>query len=125
MIGENAQSMTDSSLHAKLQPKLKSPVNNVRLENGTYEQIVAHLGQEIEINALRDSEDVPMATMASTSSKNRNQLSEGNDTNIDAQCTYFTANDQTTRKNVIKRKKLEADDKNALTPQRQLTAIQM
>ena len=104
MIGENAQSMTDSWLHAKLQPKLKRPVNNVRLENGTYEQIVAHLGQEIKFNALQESEDVPMAKMTSTSSQNRNQLSEGNDTNIDAQCTYFTANDQT-RKNVIKRKR--------------------
>ena len=42
-FGENAKSMIDSLLYAKLPPKLKRSVNMARLENGTYEEIVAHL----------------------------------------------------------------------------------
>ena len=34
-FGENAKSMTDSLLYAKLPPKLKRSVNMARLENGT------------------------------------------------------------------------------------------
>ena len=37
-----------------------------RLENGTYEEIVAHLERELELNALEKSDDLPMATMAIT-----------------------------------------------------------
>ena len=49
-FGENAQSMIDSLLYAKLPPKLKRSVNMARLENGTYEEIVAHLERELELN---------------------------------------------------------------------------
>ena len=45
--GENAKSMIDSLLYAKLPPKLKRSVNMARLENGTYEEIVAHLEREL------------------------------------------------------------------------------
>ena len=41
-FGENDKSMIDSLLYAKLPPKLKRSVNMARLENGTYEEIVAH-----------------------------------------------------------------------------------
>ena len=68
-FGENAKSMIDSLLYAKLPPKLKRSVNMVRLENGTYEEIVAHLERELELNALEESDDLPIATMASSSSK--------------------------------------------------------
>ena len=42
-FGENAKSMSNSLLYDKLPPKLKQSVNMARLENGTYEEIVAHL----------------------------------------------------------------------------------
>ena len=35
--------MIDTLLYAKLPPKLKRSVNMARLENGTYEEIIAHL----------------------------------------------------------------------------------
>ena len=49
-----------------------------RLENGSYDEIVAHLEREIELNALEESDDLPMATMtSSSSSKPKNPLSTG------------------------------------------------
>ena len=33
-----------------------------RLENGTYGEIVAHLERELELDALEESDDLPMAT---------------------------------------------------------------
>ena len=51
-FGENAESMIDSLLYAKLPPKLKRSVNMARLENGTYGEIVPHLERELELNAL-------------------------------------------------------------------------
>ena len=53
-FGENAKSIIDSLLYAKLPPKLKQSVNMARLQNGTYEEIVAHLEKELELNALRN-----------------------------------------------------------------------
>ena len=82
-FGENARSMIDSLLYAKLPPKLKRSVNMARLENGTYEEIVAHLERELELNALEESDDLPMATMASASTNNNNLLSNGINTNKD------------------------------------------
>ena len=42
-FGDNAQRMIDSLLYAKLPPLLKRSPNLAYLENGTYDQIVAHL----------------------------------------------------------------------------------
>ena len=74
VLRENAKSLIDSLLYAKLPPKLKRPVNRARLENGTYGEIVAHLKKEFELNALEESDDSPMATIASASANNRNLL---------------------------------------------------
>ena len=90
-FGENAKSMIDSLLYAKLPPKLKRSVNMARLENGTYKEIVAHLERELELNALEESDDLPMATMASASTNQSNLLSNGINTNNDAQCSYCKA----------------------------------
>ena len=84
-FGENAKSMIASSLYAKLPPKLKRSVNMARLENGTYKEIVAHLERELELNALEESDDLP------TSTKQSNLLSNGINTNKDAQCSYCKA----------------------------------
>ena len=49
VFGENAKGMIDSLFFAKLPPKLKRSVNMARLENGTYEENVAHLERELEL----------------------------------------------------------------------------
>ena len=68
-FGENAKSMIDSLLYqttvAKLPPKLKRSVEMARLENRTYGEIVANPERELKLNALEESGDLPMATMAS------------------------------------------------------------
>ena len=54
----------DTLLYAKLPPKLKRSVIMARLEN---EESVAHLERELELNASEESDDLPMATIASAS----------------------------------------------------------
>ena len=76
-FGDHAQKMIDSLLYAKLPPKLKRSVNMARLENGSYDEIVAHLERELELNALEESDDLPMATMTSSSAKPKTPLSTG------------------------------------------------
>ena len=45
-FADNDQHLIDSSLYAKLPPHAKRSVNLAYLENGTYDQIVAHLERE-------------------------------------------------------------------------------
>ena len=78
--------MIDSLLYAKLPPKLKRSVNMARLENGSYDEIVAHLERELELNALEESDDLPMATMTSSSTKPKTPLSTGQMSDIT--CNY-------------------------------------
>ena len=117
-FGENAKSMIDSLLYAKLPPKLKRSVNMARLENGTYEEIVAHLERELELNALEESDDLPIATMASASTSNNNPLSNGINTNKDAQCSYCKATGHFYKSCPKLKKKKELEDKNGKKPQR-------
>ena len=81
-FGDHAQKMIDSLLYAKLPPKLKRSVNMARLEKGSNDEIVAHLEKELELNALEDSDDLPMATMTSLNSKSKTPLSTGQLTDI-------------------------------------------
>ena len=85
-FGDNAQKMIDSLLYAKLPPKLKRSVNMARLENGSYDEIVAHLERELELNALEESDDLPMATMTSSTTKPKAPLSTGQLSDIT--CNY-------------------------------------
>ena len=48
-----------------------------RLENGSYNEIVAPLERELELNALEESDDLPMATMTSSSAKPKTPLTTG------------------------------------------------
>ena len=57
-----------------------------KLENGSYDEIVAHLERELELNALEESDDLPMATMTSSSSKPKTPLSSGQMSDIT--CNY-------------------------------------
>ena len=117
-FGENVKSMIDSLLYAKLPPKLKRSVNMARLENGTYEEIVAHLERELELNALEESDDLPIATMASASTSNNNLLSNGINTNKDAQCSYCKATGHFYKSCPKLKKKKELEGKNGKKPQR-------
>ena len=85
-FGDHAQKMIDSLLCAKLPPKLKRFVNMARLENGAYDEIVAHLEKELELNALEESDNLPMATMTSSSKKPKTPLSTGQQSDIT--CNY-------------------------------------
>ena len=85
-FGDHAQKMIDSLLYAKLPPKLKRSVNMARLENGSYDEIVAHLERELELNALEESDDLPMATMTSSTTKSKTPLTTGQTSDIT--CNY-------------------------------------
>ena len=55
--------MIDSLLYAKLPPHLKQLLNLANLENGTYDQIVAHLERELELSGLEDDGELTIPTM--------------------------------------------------------------
>ena len=83
-FGDHLQKVIDSLVYAKLPPKLKRSVNISRLEKISYDEIV-HLARELELNALEESDDLPMAIMTSSSSKPKTPLSTG-------QMSYITCN---------------------------------
>ena len=62
-FGEKAQHMIDSLLYAKLPPLLKRSLNLAYLENGTYDQIVAHLERKLELSGLENDGELTIPTM--------------------------------------------------------------
>ena len=62
-FGDNAQHMIDSLLYAKLPPLLKRSLNLAYLDNGTYDQIIAHLGRELELSGLENDGELTIPTM--------------------------------------------------------------
>ena len=48
-----------------------------RLENGSYDEIVAHLERELKLNPLEESDDLPMATMNSPTTTSKTPQSTG------------------------------------------------
>ena len=62
-FGENAQHMIDSLLYAILAPLLKRSLNLAYLENGTYDQIVAHLERELDLSGLENDGELTIPTM--------------------------------------------------------------
>ena len=57
-----------------------------RLENGSYDEVVAHLERELELNSLEESDDLHMATITSSSSKPKTPLFIGQMSDIT--CNY-------------------------------------
>ena len=51
-FGTAAHAIIEQFIYAKMPPDLKKSINQAHLENGTYEQIVAHLEKELELNGL-------------------------------------------------------------------------
>ena len=101
-----AQKMIDSLLYVKLPPKLKRSVNMARLKNGSYDETVAHLERELELNALEKSDDLPMATMTSSSTKPETPLSTGQKSDIT--CNYCKEKCQKDCEKLKKKKEKDA-----------------
>ena len=68
--------MIDSSLYAKLPPHLKRSLNLAYLEKGTYDQIVAHLGRELELSGLEDVGELAIPTMTAIPPNDNQQNTE-------------------------------------------------
>ena len=75
-FGDNAQHMIDSLLHAKLPPLLKRSLNLAYLENGTYDQIVAHLERELELSGLENDGELTIPTMTAVPPNENQQNTE-------------------------------------------------
>ena len=56
-FGDQAQQIIDSFLYAKLPPHFKRSNNLAHLENGTYDQIVAHLEKKSTLWAWKIMEN--------------------------------------------------------------------
>ena len=58
-----AQAIIEQIIYAKMPPYLKKSINQARLENGTYEQIVSRLERELEVNGLEAPDEMPINTV--------------------------------------------------------------
>ena len=73
---DNAQHMIDSLLYAKLPPHLKRSLNLAYLENGTYDQIVAHFERELELSGLENDGELTIPTMTAVPPNDSQQNTE-------------------------------------------------
>ena len=62
-FGVAAQAIIEQFIYAKMSPHLKKSINQAHLENGTYEQIVSHLENELELNGLEAPDEMPKNTV--------------------------------------------------------------
>ena len=75
-FGDNAQHMIGSLLYAKLPPQLKRSLNLAHLENGTYDQIVAHLERELELSGLENDGELTIPTMTAVPPNDNQHITE-------------------------------------------------
>ena len=68
-FGENAYQMIENLLYAKMPSHLRKSINQVYLENGTYDQIVKHLEREMDLNGLEADEYLVKTQMTATKNK--------------------------------------------------------
>ena len=80
-FGAAAQAIIDQIIYAKMPPHLKKSINQARLENSTYEQIVTHLERETELNSLEYPDETQMNTVTH---KQQNEGNPGNAGNINS-----------------------------------------
>ena len=72
-FGVNAHQMIENLLYAKMPPHLKKSINQAYLENGTYNQIVKHLEQEMELNGLESDESMVKTQMTATKKEQKTE----------------------------------------------------
>ena len=70
-FGIAAHAIIEQFIYAKMPPHLKKSKNQAHLENGSYEQIVTHLGRELELNGL-DAPDALQINSVSHKTLNAN-----------------------------------------------------
>ena len=75
-FGHNAQHMRDSLLYAKLPPHFKRSLSLAYLENGTYDQIVAHLEIELGLSGLENDGELTIPTMTAAPPNDNQQNTE-------------------------------------------------
>ena len=66
-----AHAIIEQFIYAKMPPHLKKSINQAHLENGIYEQIVAHLERELELNGWEAPDELQKNTV-SHNTVNRN-----------------------------------------------------
>ena len=76
LFGDNARHMLDSLLYSKLPPHSKRSLNLAYLENGTYDQIVAHLERELQLSGMDNDWELTIPTMAGISPNDYQQNAE-------------------------------------------------
>ena len=59
-----AHAIIEDFIYAKLPPHLNTAINQVHFENGTYEQIVTHLGKGLELNILEAPDELQIYTVS-------------------------------------------------------------
>ena len=59
-----ALAIIEQFIYAKMPPYLKKSINQAHLENGTYEQIVAHAERELELKCLEAPDELPINTVS-------------------------------------------------------------
>ena len=62
-FGTAAHAIIEQFIYAKKPPLLEKTINQVHLENGTYEQIVTHLEKKLELNCLEAPEEQQINTV--------------------------------------------------------------
>ena len=63
-FGVAAPAIIEQFIYAKMPPHVEKTINQVHLENGTYEQIVSHLERELELSGLEAPNEMPINTVA-------------------------------------------------------------
>ena len=59
-----AHAINEQFIYAKMPPHLKKSMNQAHLEIGTYEQIVTHLGRELQLNGLEAPDELQIKTVS-------------------------------------------------------------
>ena len=62
-FGVATQAIIEHFIYGKMPPHLWKSINQAHLDNGTYEQIVSHLGKESELNGLKAPAEMQINTV--------------------------------------------------------------
>ena len=82
-FGVDAQAIIEQFIYVKMPPHLKNSINQARLENGTYEQVMTHLARELELNSLEypDETQMNIVTHRQQNEGNKDNARNNSDTN--------------------------------------------
>ena len=75
-FGLAAQAIIEQFLYAKMPPHLKKSINQARLDNGSYEQIVSHIERELKLNGLEAPDEMQINTVTQQASKQNSEKPE-------------------------------------------------